>query len=45
MNRSEVTVPAPAGKFDAEANLTDQPTRDFIGASLATFRAWVLRLR
>jgi chromate reductase len=45
MNRPEVAIPAAQNKFDAAGTLTDQPTRDFIAAHLAAFKAWVLRLR
>ncbi len=45
MNRPEVMVPTAQNKFDAAGKLTDQPTRDFIAAHLAAFKAWVLRLR
>jgi chromate reductase len=45
MNRPEVMIPAAQSKFDATGSLTDQPTRDFIAAHLAAFKAWVLRLR
>ncbi|MGA3400663.1 MAG: NADPH-dependent FMN reductase [Acetobacteraceae bacterium] len=45
MNRPEVMVPAAQNKFDAGGKLTDQPTRDFIAAHLAAFKAWVLRMR
>lgn len=45
MNRPEVAIPAAHVKIDARGELTDQPTRDFIAAHLAAFKAWVLRLR
>jgi len=45
MNRPEVMIPLAQNKFDADGKLTDQPTRDFIAAHLAAFKAWVLRLR
>ena len=45
MNRPEVMIPTAQNKFDADGKLTDQPTRDFITAHLAAFKAWVLRLR
>lgn len=45
MNRPEVMIPAAAGKFDVAGNLTDQATRGFIAAYLASFKAWVLRMR
>ncbi len=45
MNRPEVMIPGAMAKFDANGALTDQPTRDFITAHLAAFKAWVLRMR
>lgn len=45
MNRPEVMIPQAHNKFDASGALTDQPTRDFIAAHLAAFKAWVLRMR
>lgn len=45
MNRPEVMIPQAQNKFDANGNLTDQATRDFIAAHLAALSAWVLRLR
>jgi chromate reductase len=45
LNRPEVMINAAAGKFDAEGNLTDQGTRDFIAAMLVAFKAWTLRMR
>jgi chromate reductase len=43
MNRPEVMIPAAQTKFDAEGNLTDQQTRDFISAHLVAFKAWASR--
>jgi chromate reductase, NAD(P)H dehydrogenase (quinone) len=45
MNRPEVMIPAIQTKFDADGKLTDQPTRDFVTAHLAAFKAWVLRMK
>ena len=45
MNRPEVMIPGAQGKFDAEGELTDQQTRDFISLHLAAFKAWVLKMR
>src|SRR5215470_9786008 len=45
MNRPEVMIPQAQNKFDADGNLTDQATREFITAHLAAFKAWALRLR
>lgn len=45
MNRPEVMIPTAQTKFDAEGNLTDQQTRDFISAYLVAFKAWVSRFR
>jgi hypothetical protein len=36
-------IPTAQTKFDAEGNLTDQQTRDFISAHLVAFKAWVSR--
>jgi chromate reductase len=45
MNRPEVMIPAAQSKFDAESELTDQQTRDFMSAHLVALKAWVLRMR
>jgi chromate reductase len=45
MNRPEVMIPAAQTRFDVDGRLTDQPTRDFITAYLAGFKAWVLRMK
>jgi chromate reductase len=45
MNRPEVMIPAAQTKFDAEGELTDQQTRDFISAHLVALKAWVLRMK
>ena len=45
MNRPEVMIPAAQTKFDAEGELTDQQTRDFMSAHLVALKAWVLRMR
>jgi chromate reductase len=45
MNRPEVMIPTAQTKFDAEGNLIDQQTRDFISAHLVAFKAWVSRFR
>ena len=45
MNRPEVMISAAQNRFDASGKLTDQPTRDFIGAHLAAFKAWVLKVK
>ena len=37
MNRPEVMIPAAQSKFDAEGELTDQQTRDFMSAHLVAF--------
>lgn len=45
MNRPEVLIAAAQNKFDANGQLTDETTRDFMSAHLAAFKAWVLRMR
>ena len=45
MNRPEVMIPAAHTKFDADGNLTDPATREFVTAHLAAFKGWVQRLR
>ena len=45
MNRPEVMIPAAQSKFDAEGELTDQQTRDFMSAHLVALKAWVLKMR
>ncbi len=43
MNRPEVMIGQAQTKFDAEGNLTDKPTRDFLAAMLIAFASWVRR--
>jgi chromate reductase len=45
LNRPEVLISQAHTKFDAEGKLTDQPTRDFIAALLASFQAWIRRMK
>jgi chromate reductase len=45
LNRPEVMIAQAQNRFDAEGKLTDQPTRDIIGALLTSFAAWVRRMR
>ncbi len=45
MNRPEVMIPSAQSKFDAEGELTDQQTRDFMSAHLVALKAWVLRMK
>ncbi len=45
MNRPEVMIPQAQNKFDAESELNDPATHDFIVAHLAAFQAWVLQMR
>jgi chromate reductase len=44
LNRPEVMIGGAAGKFDAEGNLTDQVTRDFLVTMLTAFKAWIAKL-
>ncbi len=43
MPQPEVLVFRAHEKIDADGNLTDQPTRDFLGKYLVAFAAWVRR--
>jgi len=45
INKPEVLIAAAHTKFDAEGNLTDTPTRDFIAGLIAALRDWALRLK
>jgi chromate reductase len=45
MVRPEVLVAKAAEKFDAQSELTDTPTREFVRAFLAAFAEWIRRLR
>ena len=45
MNRPEVFVGAAHRKFDENGDLTDAPTRDFLGEYMVAFAAWVHRVR
>jgi chromate reductase, NAD(P)H dehydrogenase (quinone) len=43
--RPEVLVSGAGGKFDADGNLTDEPTRAAVRAQLVALVAWARRLR
>lgn len=45
MPQPEVLVFRAHEKIDADGNLTDQPTRDFLGKYLVAFGAWVRRFQ
>ncbi len=45
LNRPEVMIGGAGSKFDAEGKLTDAATREFLGAMLTAFAAWVRRMR
>jgi chromate reductase len=45
MNRPEVMIPSAQNKFDADGQLIDQQTRDFLSTYLVALKAWVLRMR
>ena len=45
MNRPEVLVASAPSKFDADLNLTDETTRDFIRQELGAFARWMERLQ
>ncbi len=42
--RPEVFIGLNAGKFDAEGRLTDEPSRNAIGAQMKAFQAWMQRV-
>ena len=44
LNRPEVMIGQAQNKFDADGNLTDEPTREFIRKLLVALRDWTLRL-
>jgi chromate reductase len=43
--RPEVLVPGAAQKFDADGNLTDEPTRKLVAELIAALAAWTRRLK
>jgi chromate reductase len=43
--KPEVLVSGAGGKFDADGNLTDEPTREAVRAQLVALVAWARRLR
>lgn len=45
LNRPEVAVTAARTKFDADGNLTDEPTRQAVGKLLVALGDWTRRLR
>lgn len=45
LSAPEVMIAAAQQKFDAAGNLTDAPTREFLGKFLTAFAAWIERLR
>jgi len=45
LNKPEVTVQRASEKFDAQGNLTDEPTRRQVRALLEALAAWTRRLR
>jgi chromate reductase, NAD(P)H dehydrogenase (quinone) len=45
VNRPEVMIGQAQNKFDADGNLTDEPTREFIRKLLVSLRDWTLRLQ
>ena len=45
LNRPEVMIGQAQNKFDADGNLTDEPTREFIRKLLVALRDWTLRLQ
>ena len=45
VNRPEVMIGQAQNKFDADGNLTDEPTREFIRKLLVSLRDWTERLK
>jgi chromate reductase len=45
LNKPEVMIGAAGTRFDAEGNLTDEATRNFIRAQIEALRNWADRLR
>jgi chromate reductase, NAD(P)H dehydrogenase (quinone) len=45
VNRPEVMIGQAQNKFDADGNLTDEPTREFIRKLLVALRDWTDRLK
>jgi chromate reductase len=45
LNRPEVMIGQAQNKFDADGNLTDEPTREFIRKLLVALRDWTERLK
>jgi chromate reductase, NAD(P)H dehydrogenase (quinone) len=45
LNRPEVMIGNAAQRFDAEGRLTDEKTREFVGALLLSLKDWTARLR
>ena len=45
VNRPEVMIGQAQNKFDADGNLTDEPTREFIRKLLVSLRDWTERLQ
>jgi chromate reductase, NAD(P)H dehydrogenase (quinone) len=45
LNKPEVFIGQAGTKFDSAGNLTDEPTKEFIGKLLVSLAAWTTRLR
>ena len=45
LNRPEVMIGQAQNKFDADGNLTDEPTREFVRKLLVALRDWTERLK
>lgn len=45
LNQPEVMIANAAQRFDGAGNLTDEPTREFIGKQLAALADWTRRLK
>jgi chromate reductase len=45
LNRPEVMIANAGERFDADGNLTDEPTKEYVGKLLAALVDWTRRLR
>ena len=45
LNKPEVMIGGAADRFDSAGNLTHEPTREFIGKTLAALQDWTLKLK
>jgi chromate reductase len=45
LNQPEVMIAQASTRFDAEGRLTDEKTREFVGALLVALKHWTERLQ